>query len=207
MTSHVSCGFDLRVNALLEQKCIPDWDQFLLVPDKRSSMSVDTLVWPEPEGMNTFIQDDSQTFWTPLGLASSLKLLIEGCRKQCLPVANSFPVCVTVTEAVLAVLVKRFGSGYFDSPQRESDLLLAGWRFLGFDAVALEGLHSGLKGIGFREPSWSQLRAQFGGSLNEVGLFSDGAVAAKFAETRGAEMQSHAPFEVLGLFVHDPISE
>jgi hypothetical protein len=107
----------------------------------------------------------------------------------------------------LGVQIERCGPGYFDNAQSENDLLSTGWRFLGFDTVELNGLTSGLKGIGYKEPSWSELQAQFGGALNEVGLFSDEATAAEFAKVRGVEIPSHAPFDVVGVLVHEPISQ
>jgi hypothetical protein len=107
----------------------------------------------------------------------------------------------------VATLVKWSGPEYFDNAPSEDDLLSTGWRFLGFEPVELNGLTSGLKGIGYKEPSWSQLRTQFGPALNEVGLFSDDATAAEFAKVRGLEIPSHAPFDVVGVLIHDPISQ
>ena len=109
--------------------------------------------------------------------------------------------------SLLASIFEQFGPGYFENTPCEDDLLSSGWRSLGFDTVELNGLTSGLKGIGYKEPSWSALRAQFGGTLNEVGLFNDEAMAVQFAEALGAEIPSHAPFEVVGVLVHDPILE
>jgi len=207
MPTRFSCGFDLRVSANSHEKDAAQWNQFLLTTSKRSLISADTLVWPEPEGVNSLIQDNAQVFWNPLGLASDLEQLISSCRMRGFPIANCVPVCLTISESVLIAMNGRFGPSYFHDLPQEEFLLGQGWRFLGFDLVALMGLHSGLNGIGYKEPYWSQLRAQFGAALNEVGLFSDEATAAEFAKVRGVEIPSHAPFDVVGILVHDPISQ
>jgi len=207
MAMRICCGFDLRLSPALLEENPAQWDQFLLVPDKRSLISADTMVWPEPDEVNSLIQNATMDFWNPLGLARSLDLLLNACRDGAIPLSNLTPVCLTVSEGSLSALVKRCGSRYFDNALSEADLLSSGWRFLGLDATQLSGLHSGLKGVGYKEPSWSQLRAQFGTALNEVGLFSDEATAAQFAEARGIEIPSHAPFDVVGVLVHDPISQ
>jgi hypothetical protein len=84
----------------------------------------------------------------------------------------------------------------------EDDLRSNGWQFMGFDVVDLYGLVSGLKGCGYVEPTWSQLRAHFGSYLNELGLFTEWTAAARFAEVRGLQIREHAPFAVIGILVH-----
>ena len=207
MTKRISCGFDLRISAELQGKIPAQWNQSILVRDNCSSISADTMVWTMPNELDRLIQDATQVFWNPLGLASSLDLLLNACRERDIQFSNLIPVCLTVSEESLEPLIKRCGPGYFDNAPSEDDLLSTGWRFLGFDAVELNGLTSGLKGIGYKEPSWSQLRAQFGSALNEVGLFSDEATASEFAKVRGLEIPSHAPFDVVGILVHDPLSQ
>src|ERR1039458_5913178 len=115
-------------------------------------------------------------------------MLLCACRERNIPVSHLFPVCLTVSEEVLTALVERTGPGYFENSPSENNLLSTGWRFLGFDTTELNGLISGLKSFGYEEPSWSQYREQFGGALNDVGLFSDEAKAAEFAKMRGIEI-------------------
>jgi len=206
MTKRVSCGFSLRVSADSDE-AFDHSGQFMLAHENLSPISADTRVWPVPEDLDDLIQDAKQDFWNPLGLSKDLEMLLLACRERNIPVAHLFPVCLTVSQKALDTLVERVGPGYFDNAPSEDGLLATGWRFVGFDAVELNGLTSGLKGIGYKEPSWSQLRAQFGGALNEVGLFNDEETTARFAEARGAEIPSHAPFEVVGVLVHDPIPE
>ena len=206
MTKRVSCGFSLRLSAELDDNPA-HMDQFMLGVDNCSLISADTRVWLVPEDVDDLIQDAKQPFWNPLGLSRDIDSLLHACRERNIPTAGLSPVCLTVSEDVLAALIRRSGPGYFDNAPRESDLLSAGWRFLGIDTVELNGLTSGLKGIGYKEPSWSQLRAQFVAALNEVGLFSDEATAAEFAKVRGVEIPSHTPFDVVGVLVHDPISQ
>jgi hypothetical protein len=206
MTKRVSCGFSLRVSADSDE-VLDQSGQFMLAHKNLSPISADTRVWPVPEDVDDLIQDAKQDFWNPLGLSRDLDMLLRACRARNIPAAHLFPVCLTVSQTALDKLVERVGPGYFDNAPSEDYLLSTGWRFVGFDAVELNGLTSGLKGIGYKEPSWSQLRAQFGGALNEVGLFNDEATTARFAEARGAEIPSHAPFEVVGVLVHDPIRQ
>jgi hypothetical protein len=61
------------------------------------------------------------------------------------------------------------------------------------------GLISGLKGCGYKEPTWTQLRVEFGGAVNESGLFTDAAVASEFGRVQGLEVREHAPFVVVGV--------
>lgn len=204
--THVSGGFNLRTRVELQKEDPRQMDQYL-VPGNRNPISADTSVWLVPDDVDALIQDATQEFWTPLGLATSLEQLIHACKESKIRFEDLSPVCLTITEVSLEALIKRFGPGYFENTPCEDDLLSSGWRFLGFDAVELNGLTSGLKGIVYKEPSWSELRRQFGGALNDVGLFSDEATAAQFAEARGFEIPSHAPFEVVGLLVHDPIRQ
>lgn len=206
MTKRSSGGFSLRTRVELQGEDPRQADQYL-VPGNRNPISADTRVWLVPDDVDSLIQDATQEFWNPLGLASDLDALLRACGGRSIQVASLSPVCLTVSQKALDALVTRVGPGYFDNAPSEDDLLATGWRFLGFDAVELNGLTSGLKGIGYKEPSWSELRTQFGGALNEVGLFNDEATTARFAEARGAEIPSHAPFDVVGVLVHDPIRQ
>jgi hypothetical protein len=40
-------------------------------------------------------------------------------------------------------------------------------------------------------------------ALNDVGLISDAMIASQFAKLREVEIPSHAPFQVVGILVHD----
>jgi hypothetical protein len=202
----VSGGFSLRTRVELQQVDPRQMDQYL-VPVNRNPISADTRVWLVPDDVDGLIQDATQEFWTPLGLARSLDLLLHACREREIGYADLSPVCLTITDTSLEALIKRCGPGYFENTPCENDLLSDGWRFLGFDAVELNGLTSSLKGIGYKEPSWSELRMRFGRALNEVGLFNDEATVSEFAKMRGAEIPEHAPFDVVGVLVHDPIRQ
>jgi len=206
MSRRVSCGFDLRVSAEEQGEIPAHWNQSLLGSDNRCPISADTMVWQMPDEVDRLIQDATQEFWNPLGLSNSLDSLLQACRERDISFAELIPVCLTVSMESMNPLIKRCGPGYFENVPDEDGLLLSGWRLLGLDTVQLNGLHSGLKGIGYKEPSWSQYREQFGNHLNDIGLFSDETIASRFAELRGLEIPSHAPFEVVGVLVHDPIS-
>lgn len=205
MTKRVSCGFNLRIHAGFDENPA-HWNWFMLGTDNLSLISADTMVWIVPDEVDSLIQDDTKKFWNPLGLASDLNLLLRACCERNIPVSSLSPICLTVSEEVLAGLIKRSGRGYFENAPSEDELLSSGWMFLGLDIVQLNGLYSGLKGIGYKEPSWSKLRARFGSALNEVGLFSDEAIASQFAEMRGIEIPTHGPFDVVGVLIHDPVT-
>ncbi len=206
MMRRVSAGFSFRIQAERQGEDPRQVDQYLM-PTNRNPISADTSVWLMPGVLDNLLLDSTQEFWNPLGLAKSIQLLLDACRERGIQHEDLSPVCLTINGASMGSLIKRCGPGYFYNAPSEDDLLSTGWRFLGFDAVELNGLTSGLKGIGYKEPSLSELRKRFGGALNEVGLFSDEATAAEFAKVRGLEIPAHAPFDVVGVLIHDPISQ
>jgi hypothetical protein len=200
----ISGGFDLRVSVEFQEDDLRQVAQYLL-PENRNPVSADPSVWVRIDGVEEFLFKDPVSY--PLGLLNSLDELLAGLHSQGVATANQTPVSLTISQAVAEGLWEKYGSDYFRNAPSEMSLLSCGWRFLGFDTVELNGLTSGLKGIGYKEPSLSQLRTQFGGALNAVGLFSDEATAAEFAKVRGVEIPSHAPFDVVGVLVHDPINQ
>lgn len=202
MEKRISGGFDLRVRMGLQDNDLRQRDQYL-IPDKRIPISADLWIWARPDEVGDFMLKDPESY--PMGLRKSLDDLFIGLHKRGIATTNLSPVCLTISEATVASLSRQFGAEYFEGAPTEEGLLSRGWRFLGLDVVELNGLTSGLKGIGYKEPTWSQLRAQFGSALNEVGLFSDEMIASKFAEVRGREVPAHAPFDVVGLLVRNPI--
>jgi hypothetical protein len=201
----VSLGFDLRINPALQENSPSQLNQRLL-PHIPSPISADPSVWLQPEEIASLWQGKLHVFSNPLNLAKSTDLLIDACQKKGLSITGLWPVCVTSYEPDRIALIERYGPGYFDDQLDEAGLLSSGWRFLGFDVADLNGLISGLKGCGYREPTWSLLRNHFGTSLNESGLFTDLMVASSFAEIRGLQIGSHAPFVTVGIFTRDPLS-
>jgi len=138
------------------------------------------------------------SFANPLYLAKSMELLLDECRDQRISVKGLVPICITSAQSNLIALESRFGPGYFDSTPEE-ELLSRAWTLAGFDVVDLSGLISGLKGCGYVEPTWSQLRRFFGGDLNDLGLFRNCQTASQFAEVRGLQVRDHAPFIVVAI--------
>jgi hypothetical protein len=204
VTRHISAGFDLRVPAesLPEDPSLTDqW----LVPLNRSRISADAGVWPTPEEISDFYRGDLSAY--PLGLLNDPDRLLGALHEHGIATVGFTSVCLTISGETAAALSEDHWADHFAVALREEDLLLRGWRFLGFDVAELNGLCSGLKGCGYKEPLWSQLRARFGGALNDVGLFSDATIASQFAGIRGLEIPSHAPFEVVGVLVHDASKE
>jgi hypothetical protein len=195
----VSFGFDLGVKPEL-QEWDSDWRRGQrLVPALANPVSADPSVWIESQEIEALWDGVVPDFGNPLGLAKRMDLLLDECRKRSIPTNGLVPVCITSAESNLIALADRFGPGYFEDRPEEEELLSAGWRLAGFDVVDLNGLISGLKGIGYVEPAWSQLRALFGGALNEVGLFGDYWTGSHFAEVRGLQIKAHAPFIVVAV--------
>jgi hypothetical protein len=188
----------------LQEENLRQVDQYLL-PENHNPISADPWIWTRTNEVSDFMRNDPASY--PLGLLDNLDKLLVRLHERGIATVNQSPISLTISEATANGFFKQFGTDYFRDAPSDEHLQSRGWRFLGFDTVELNGLTSALKGIGYKEPSWSQLRAQFGGALNEVGLFGDEATAAEFARLRGVEIPSHAPFDVVGVLVHDPISQ
>jgi hypothetical protein len=175
------------------------------MPQVTSPISADPSVWAEPSEIEYLTEGVLPPFANPLCLAKSIDLLTKACEERGISTGALWPVCVTSSDAIVIPLIERYGPGYFENLPREEDLRACGWQFLGFDVVDLRGLISGLKGCGYLEPSWTQLRNYFGGELNEVGLFKDQMTAFEFAQARGAQISQHAPFIAMGIFKNTPL--
>jgi len=193
----ISIGFDLRVNPHSQKENPAQANQWLR-PELRNPVSVDPSVWLRAEKVDSFMQEESDSC-NPLGLANDIDPLLDASRKQRIATPELLPVCFTTSEAISVASRGRFGQGYFENQPEEETLLSSRWQLRGFDAVDLNGLISGLKGCGYAEPSWSQLRECFAGELNELGLFRDETAASRFAEVRGLQIRDHAPFVVVGV--------
>jgi hypothetical protein len=198
----VNLGFDLRMKPELQRGDLPPKDQ-RLVPGPHNPISADPAIWLWPEGVDLFRDGILPDFANPLHLAKSIGLLLAAYETAGISEAGLSRVCVTTSEANVVALVERFGPGHFEDQPTEEALLVGGWQLRGFDVVDLAGLISGLKGCGYSEPSWSELRDLFGNAVNEVGLFGDCSSAARFAEVRGLQIRAHAPFVVVGILTYE----
>ncbi len=194
----ISLGFDVRVSPSL-QGDNPLQRSQRLDPERLSPVSADPSVWLEAEGIQSLSEGALPDFYNPLRLSKSVDLLFDACKNRGISITDLWPICVTGYEPNLLALAGRYGPGYFDNQVDEAELLSRGWRLMGIDVLDLDGLISGLKGCGYVEPMWSQLRARFAGSLNEIGLFTEPSAASQFAEVRGLEIREHAPFTVVGV--------
>jgi hypothetical protein len=203
MSERRACGFSLRLNptGIAEEPWLRGQ---LLIPEQANIISADSQTWPQPKGLQDLHYEDPD--WHPLGIDTDFERMLEKLHKRGVRTEGLVPLCVTVSVETIAASERLRGPWAAQYPHEE-ELLARGWRFLGFEPVELNGLVSGLKGIGYKEPFRSELQARFGGELNEVGLFSDDAIAAEFAKVVGAEIPSHAPFDVVGILVHDPLSQ
>lgn len=193
----ISLGFDLRINPDLQTENRTQLNQYL-VPGLYSPISADANVWITAAKMEKLTEHVDTN---PLHLKTRVDLLLDACTQQAVSSSELWPVCFTASEPAFVVLRERFGSQCFDDLPGEDELLSRGWQRFGFDTVDLDGLISGLKGCGYLEPTWSQLRSCFGSALNEFGLFEDWSSASEFAEVRGLQIRSHAPFVVSGVLV------
>lgn len=202
MTKRISCGFDLRVRIDLQEEDPRQADQYL-VPELRNPTSADPWIWTRADQLDDLIVNEPISH--PLGLRNSLDELLAACRERRIETTNMSPICLTISETSTIAFDRQFGTGYFDHALRDDELVSLGWRFLGFEPVDLSGLTSGLKGIGYMEPSWSRLRKYFEAALNKVGLFDDEVTTSRFVEVRGLQVKPHAPFVVVGILVHDSI--
>jgi hypothetical protein len=203
-TKRVSFGFDLRMSPATQRENPRQLNQ-RLVSNLRSPVSADSGVWPTTDEIESLSQGSLPDFSNPLHLAKNIDLLIDDCKEKQISVTGLWPICITGYETNLLYLVRRYGPGYFENRIEEEELQSQGWQLRGFDVVDLDGLISGLKGCGYGEPMWSQLRSHFGDSLNEMGLFTAPSVASQFAEVRGLEIREHAPFIVVGVLTREPI--
>lgn len=199
LTEYRSGGFDLRIRVELLADD-PSLERQWLLPANRNRISTDAMVWPMPEEVSRFYLETPRSY--PLGCLKDYDELLSALRDRGVATANYTPICLTISDATIAALSSSGWADHFSEAPSMKDLIAWGWRFWGFDVAELNGLCSGLKGCGYDEPSWSGLRARFGGALNDVGLFQDPAIAAEFAQIRGLEIPSHAPFEIVGILTH-----
>lgn len=201
MEKRISGGFDLRTRIDLQVEDLRQRDQYL-IPEHRIPISADPWIWDRPDTVDSYLLKEPESY--PMGLRNNLRKLLTDLHEEGIVFSDVSLVCLLIFGRALSELSRQFGESYFADAPTEGELLASGWRFLGFDVVELNGLTSGLKGIGYREPLWTQLKAEFGSALNDLGLFGEERPALQFAEIRGKEIPEHAPFDVVGLLVHDP---
>lgn len=201
LTEYYSGGFDMRVpiESLTRD---PELERQWLVPENQNRISTDAMVWPMPEEVSRFYEETARSF--PMGCLNNFGELLSALHERGVVTVNYAPICLTIPDASVQALRKDGWVDHFAEAPKMEDLIGWGWSLLGFDVTELNGLCSGLKGCSYHEPSWSQLRDRFGAALNEVGLFRDSSIASEFGQLRGLAIPEHAPFEVVGILVHDP---
>lgn len=196
----ICLGFDLRVEALLPKELTHEHrfaDQFLV--NREIMISGDPAVWQRTVEIDKLLNESVGNLSNPLTLIQSLEAINEACRQGAFSIDGMQLVALTTSEANVVALYEHYGSGWFDGSQTEAQLLSEGWMFRGFDVLDLRGLISGLNGCGYRPEAKSMLRTYFDEALNEVGLFRTYDWASQFAEVRGLEIYSHAPFIPTGV--------
>ena len=85
------------------------------------------------------------------------------------------------------------------------DLPVDEWVALGYD-VADAALTSGLSNCGFQEEERDRLRAEWGGRLNDNGLFDSRDDAVAFRALSDNRIPEHAPFYVFALYAELPFA-
>ena len=201
-TDFISIGFDLRVEASASTV----WPDQMLDPRNQSAICADSNVWQTPPEIESSMGGVLSDSMNPLYLYKSLASLRSVCAGLTTFDKRWLFVSITAHPAVVSCLTHRFGPGYFDEYQKEAHLQLTGWRHMGFDVVDLDGMVSGLKGCGYKEPALSDLRTYFLDSLNQSGLFCSASDAAMFAQARGLQVRDHSPFIVVGVLTHDSVT-
>ncbi len=198
-------GYDLRIqpgsNIRILSKATKEQHFSDSVPE--IWISADPTLLLRDDNVDRIIQEYAGTnvvsLWNPLGLANHLSDLTSECRARGVSTDDFLPVAVTCCEVNFIALVERDGPGWLDSRPAEKELVSSGWRLLGFDALDLRGLTSGLSGCGYTSSAKSAYNQLFGMALNKFGLFQSFSFAQRFAEVRGLEIPSHAPFVVVGV--------
>lgn len=211
MEERRACGFTLRLDpsGIAEE---PWLREQLLIPERTNIISADSRIWPQPNELDDFYYEALD--WHPLGIDTDYEEMLNKLHKLGVHTEGLIPLCITLPVETI-VTSKRLCGPWAANYRHEQELLAQGWHFLGFEPVELNGLTSGLKGIGYREPFRSELQARFGAelqarfgaALNEVGLFTDDTISAEFAKIIGAEIPSHAPFDVVAILIHDSLSQ
>lgn len=201
-------GFDLRMEprsnlaslekGTKEQRFSDD------VPDIWISADPAFLRWHEE--VDKILQEEYphanvMSLWNPLGLANQLPVLISDCHARGVSTDGFLPLAITCCQVNFIAIDVRFGPGGADALPTEEELVSDGWQLLGFDVLDIKdgGLISGLSGCGYKDSAKAAYRQWFGADLNKFGLFQSFSVAQCFAEVRGLEIPSHAPFVVVGV--------
>lgn len=201
-------GFDLRLDpdsnlaslekGRKEQRFSDD------VPD--IWISADPALLMHHEEVDKILQEEYphanvMSLWNPLGFANQLPVLISDCHARGVSTDDFIPLAITCRKTNFIAFAERFGPEWLDSLPTEEELVSDGWQLLGFDVLDIKhgGLISGLSGCGYKDSAKAAYRQWFGADLNKFGLFQSFSVSQFFAEVRGLEIPSHAPFVVVGV--------
>jgi hypothetical protein len=88
----------------------------------------------------------------------------------------------------------------------KSDLVIAGdllkqnWNFLGYDVADMPGMISGIANCGLKSADVTRLLREDLFRFNSNALIQSYEAASRFAEIRSAQIPSHAPFRVIGVW-------
>ena len=152
--TYISGGFDLRVPIESVGDDVTLDDQFL-VPELRNRVSTDPLVWPRPTEVSEIHASEIRSF--PLGVPSDLGDIVTALYERGLSGIMVTPVALVVSDITVAELCRGGWVSHFENARQQDDLSREGWHYVGFDVAELNGLCSGLKGYGYKQPLWSEL--------------------------------------------------
>jgi hypothetical protein len=204
-------GFDIRLD-------IQDYPEslwtaenrgaYLLRPEVRWPLSVDTFIWPSVFRYSTLdtgsseieqrrIRADTQMagdgFWFDLnGMTSHFHQ--QGALKGS---PRGIPIAI-VLHVAQEITVNQFGSDVLQRRVSPSELP-SGSVLLGYD-VADAGQISGLSDCGYDAAEVAPLRSRWAARLNDFGLFATTEDAILFRDLSDNRVAEHAPFYVYGLY-------
>jgi hypothetical protein len=187
-------GFDCRAWGADEAQPWPAErrDLYLLRGDVPRPVSVDTMVWPRPDGLEAA---QAASYFALTTLITDL----DEVRQMGSQAQTSYAVvALTISLTPLSLPDQQeWQARQWIVPRPAS--LAPEWPRLGWD-VADMGLISGLSNCGYTPGERATLAGQFGPGLNDHHLFSDHDLADQFRHITNARVPEHAPFFVFGIY-------
>jgi hypothetical protein len=195
-------GYQIRV---LASSVTALWTQerrqkYLLDPEVRTPLSVDTEVWPTMDdsalGYTLLADFDEAPYSAPNAL--SLYQLKSDSIGSVIAPNGGYQIVGIGVESDIAVQLRK--TKFIIDPTTTAALHGNDLVLLGYD-VCDEGLISGLMNCALESRDKLEMRNRYAQRLNPHGLISDFEVAKKFANDADLYVPEHAAFFPVGLFV------
>ena len=210
-------GYDIRLTA--DAYVAQRWtgqhrETFLLRPETRWPVSVDSSVWP-----TVFRYTDQKSGFLGVPLAEEVQAAQPDfahrvldlwqdpeAMRHALKQSDAAPslagktveMAVTLSADASVADIRRWSGLFEDADAFRTRQPPAHWQFLGFD-VADDAMTSGLSNCGFTEAEKPETQARFGGHLNYFGLFQRWTDADQFRMACNTRIPEHSPFYVFGI--------